>query len=334
MTIASYFELNPVRPKKVAGGIDVANKGEAPDPLLVYGVELEIENVTQVLDNCVVPNITVTTDGSLRNNGYEFITTPMLYNSMMHTLISFFEKNKFNVDNYSERCSIHVHCNVGDLEQEQLATVLLTYICFERLLFRYVGGDRENNIFCVPIHQTSLVADMVHGDFKKAVYILDKARGWEKYTALNLLPMLSKGSIEFRHMPGTADIVKIQGWLRLLGHLFRYARTVPYETVVKSLMEMNTSSRYFNFLNEVFMDDASKLMYFGYESDMEDGVVGVKVALSESRRTKEPAKRGSYFIGGTITQEDYRRLVAAQQRVWPTDVGLAEAAQVNFTVEF
>jgi hypothetical protein len=269
--IRDIMGLAPVMPKTFSKAVPL----DAPDPGLLYGVELEIENVPH-WDELVVTGMDSHADGSLRNNGREFVTKPMSFSNLAYCLTNFFDKAKLDESNYSERCSIHVHTNVQDMEWEQVQTLALVYQAVERLLFTWIGNDRENNIFCVPLHQTNLTykrfdTDPSVGMFKK----------WEKYTALNFLPMTTLGTVEWRHMHGHCNKQVILDWCRLIGRLFAYAKRVPLAQAKEMLLELNTSSAYEIFMGEVFGPEAR--LFNNVIEPLEDGVLDVKYALSTNK---------------------------------------------------
>ena len=202
---------------------------EGSDPSLIYGVELEIEGVTHVdhPKNACTAGFVYHEDGSLRNNGAEYVTQPMRRRELAYCLNQFFMKNKFTDANYSERCSVHVHTNVGDLTWEQLRTLILVYLVFEHVLFRFIGHDRDKNIFCVPLYDTMMLNRLLTDSSATQT----KAAKWEKYTALNLLPIYKDsvggrglGTVEWRHMSGTHDVKFILLWCDIIGKIFMYAR--------------------------------------------------------------------------------------------------------------
>jgi len=255
-----------------------------PDPLLLYGLELEIENVPNWDDMCV-PGMESKADGSLRNNGREFITKPMTFSNLWYCLERFFDKNKLSEANYSERCSIHVHTNVQDLEWEQVQTLALVYQVVERLLFKWIGHDRDSNIFCVPLHQTNIT----HQRFGQSPAELPFRR-WEKYTALNFLPMATLGTVEWRHMNGHCDFTRIMTWCTLIGHIFAYTRNNPYNEVKDFIVSLNTTSAYEHFLGMVF--GANMREFQGMQAELEDGVLDVKYSLFDNKQAKP---KSSFF---------------------------------------
>jgi len=247
-------------------------------PSLVYGVELEIENVPNWPD-MLVPGIRAETDGSLRNNGKEFITAPMTYSNLSHCLNMFFKKNKLSDENYSERTSIHVHTNCIDLTVDQITTIAFVYQVVEGLLFNWVDHTRADNIFCVPWSQTNLTYNSFNrlGD-------TSRWKRWQKYTALNLLPLYEQGTIEWRHMNGHCDVNKLLTWCQLIGSIYTYALNTSLDDVEKELMSLNTTSLYSNILSSVFKERAD--LFFAmpnYQRILEEGVLNMKYSL----QTKE-----------------------------------------------
>lgn len=253
--------------------VDVA----MPDPQLYYGVELEIENCRDGQD-MVVDGMVVTTDGSLRNNGLEFITRPMHLSSLNTCLINFFNKNKLNEYNYSERTSIHVHTNCNDLTPEEVASICVLYQVFEKILFNFIGNDRANNIFCVPWSETTVSYQAVARLAEKDT---DALRDWNKYTALNLLPLTRFGTIEWRHMEGHADITRIVLWCQIIGAMYAYARKKEHKKVLDLVINLNTTSQYRDVIDTVFGSLAAHLKKDGYELLIEDGVLNMKYSLAK-----------------------------------------------------
>lgn len=251
------------------------------DPKLVMGMELEIEHADE---GWRVAGMDVTTDGSLRGGGLEFITKPMTGSVLHYVLETFFNKAMPKEHCYSDRTSIHVHANVQDLTTEQLTSVLLLYQVFENQLFRFAGQDRDKNIFCVPWSQTAYTYNIgqriVHGT-------VAVASRWAKYTALNLAPICAQGTIEFRHMPGTANLKHIDDWCNLIGCLFACARKESLSDLEKELCALNTNSQYHGFVDKVFGQWAQLLKFPGFEIDLEDGVLNAKYMLLENEVVAE-----------------------------------------------
>lgn len=278
--IQEKYKLKPVQPWKTSKAVPQ----NAPDATLLYGVELEIEGCNTEM---VVPGMSWTEDGSLRNSGLEFITKPMTYSNLVSVLDNFFTKNSgISEANYSERCSVHVHTNVQDMTVEQLATLCMIYQVFEGVLFEYVGADRRRNIFCVPWSETQLNYRSIWRMLKQDELVF---HDWQKYTALNLLPVVGQGSIEWRHMPGTHDRARIYEWCRLIGHMYQLAKTLSFEQAKAMFIDLNTTSHYYSVLRDVFREDAECLQVPNIEPLMENGVLNLKYALLNKKSDKKHA---------------------------------------------
>lgn len=249
---------------------------QIPYAPLLYGVELEIESVGDP-EQWKVPGIVYERDGSLRNNGMEFITSPMTYSNLKYCLATFFTKNPITPANYSERTSIHVHTNCLNLTWEQVKALCLVYQVLEKLLFVWVGGDRDKNIFCVPWHQTNLTYKALKDD-----HDVTKFRNWQKYTALNLLPLYTQGTVEWRHMYGHCDVQKILLWCQIINHIYAYVSVTSLEDVKKHIMTLNVSSEYNTLLTAIFKDLATHFLALpNYEMELEAGILNTKYGMLE-----------------------------------------------------
>lgn len=269
-TIRELLGLEQVVGKNYNKAVALPN----PDPILLYGVELEIEHCEQY-DNWRVAGITATEDGSLRNFGKEFITVPMSYSNLAFCLNTFFTKAKLTEENYSERTSVHIHANVQDLTMPQVGTICLLYTVFEPLFYAFAGGDRDKNIFCVPWSETSLsqnyITNFVDGG-------LNSVKRWQKYTGLNILPVFKQGTLEFRHLPGTNDLQRILTWCRIIARLWQWARNNDFYETREQICSLNTNSHYGQFFEKVFAEEAQALYCRNFEELLEEGVLSVKYA--------------------------------------------------------
>jgi len=274
MTILELLKLTKPKIYKSGHG---ETKG-LPSPDLLVGLELEMENFPGWTEQ-EFGGIRFTEDGSLRNFGCEAITAPIALNQMPNFLTAFYERMEVTDKNYSERCSTHVHANVQDMTTEQVSTLALLYQTAERLLFQFIGHDRQNNIFCVPWYQSGLTASIVD-KLAQDAYIT--TRHWQKYSALNLIPIGSQGTVEFRHLYGTCDVKFITNWLCLIGRLFEYAKSVPLAEARERIINMNTVSNYREWLYSVFGSDADLLTVpSDFEVQLSKGVVDSKVMLTK-----------------------------------------------------
>jgi hypothetical protein len=182
-------------------------------PSFFAGIECEIESVKPEQN---FTNFTSTHDGSLRNDGMEFISNPLprdvLLSSFrnLHTSIEYYDPDVA----FSPRTSTHVHINCRSLTEEQTRDMVLFYALFEEFFFTMVDKHRRTNIHCVPLTETFL-PQVYKYDLRKCI------NNWHKYTALNILPLFKLGTIEFRHLQGTGDDALLDEWVTTLENLWR-----------------------------------------------------------------------------------------------------------------
>ena len=205
-------------------------------PECKVGIEIELEGVpnVRVRDRTEGRLWKIVGDGSLRNDGAEFVSEPVYGQDINNALADF---TKTLNDTHSEpvvssRTSVHVHMDVEDMSVEQLGLFLLLVTLFEKLLYTYCGYDRYDNIFCHPIEKSistmSIISEIV--THKEDDPILDAVSGYHKYTGCNIKPILPDarkgdqgGHIEFRMHKGTYDTTRIKEWVNILMCLKKYS---------------------------------------------------------------------------------------------------------------
>lgn len=233
------------------------------------GIEVEVENVAHINPNILLCFWKIAEDGSLRNHGKEFKTMAISLKYAQTALELLFSGLNPDID-FSSRTSIHVHLDVRGLTINQLLTLLFTYSVVENVLFKFAGIHRRNNIFCVPITETSLFRVL---NVENTQHLGNTFEGiWQKYTALNLLPITTFGTVEFRQLPGTNDVTKICIWLELLSRIKLYAYKNTLANVLNSINELNTNSQYRKFVESIFGDYTSYLDTTNLLNDMEKAV--------------------------------------------------------------
>ena len=261
-----------------------------PLPDWLVGLELEIEGWPHSMEQRF-GGMSFTEDGSLRataaGRGVEAITKPVAIKYVPKMLSAFYKHFSITESNYSERCSTHVHFNVEPLEFSHISTIALVYQTVERLLFDFVGHDRGNNIFCVPWYQCNLSYNIV-SQIEKSGH--DVFRRWQKYSALNLIPIVEQGTVEFRHLHGTCDVDLITNWICLLAKIVEYSQKVELDVAQKLILNMNTVSNYHQWLHSVFGDFTGLLQRDGFEQVLSKGVIDSKLSLMKPKEKK----RGIY----------------------------------------
>ena len=260
----------------------------------IFGVELEIEDVPMEDDEPTWRKsigMIAKEDGSLRNNGMEYITSPMYRSELIKVLNDFLVQVPDTDNHYSERTSIHVHMNVCDMDDTQLAALLMVYQVLEKLLFQFIGKDRDKNIFCVPLSEAVLsyraVDKILNGE------LVDVVERWQKYAALNLRRLPDLGTVEFRHMAGTSNMQFIQNWLEMLNHMRNYAMETPIDVIKQRVVELNTSSQYTAFINDTLGNFAAQFAGNQAQILLEDGVMNAKYSMLKPKARQK--KYTMYF---------------------------------------
>ena len=282
----------------------------------IMGMEIEAEHLGHGIDwyrrRALAQGWGIDTDGSLRGqntdrragvdemdgNAFEFISKPMPASALAASLDGLYRECAITERSFeSDRTSIHVHVNVQDKTTEYLRGLVYLYAAMERCLFNFVGADRDKNIYCVPLHSTVYLRTLNYWEKQKnPAYI---AKTWQKYTALNLVPMLTYGTVEFRHMHGTADLYKLRQWLLILTNLFNVADK-PFEELREQLFALNTTCAYEDLFNQVFggivpyTDEYSELL--------EEGILTAK--MSELQPSTPAVARPTATLWATPPEMD------------------------------
>lgn len=167
-------------------------------------------------------------DGSLRNGGIEFITRPSTFEESLKLFSTLHDGLVLGPEPYTVRTSTHVHVNMCNMTLGQCKHMLLLYALLEPVFFAAVKEERQHNIHCVPLNYT-LLPSIYKSPFQ------DIVKSWSKYSALNLIPIRTQGTMEFRHLHGTGDIAVYQHWLTLLLELWTFAYMSPESTLESML---------------------------------------------------------------------------------------------------
>lgn len=193
-----------------------------------YGMEIEIEGANLPVPTRYWKRIE---DGSLRANpdACEYILSkPLSFEDTEKALVHFNKKMEEagTAPAWSYRCSTHVHVNVLEWDELEIIKVVAMYYAVEALINRLAGKGRQSNRFCLRLLDSYEVIDhAVWSLSPEGRYRLreDKA----KYSALNLVPIFTQGSIEFRTMEGTTDTARIMEWLTVINTIITAAKKAP-----------------------------------------------------------------------------------------------------------
>ena len=199
----------------------------------LFGVEVEYEGVGPV------PEMnrdlwTAVPDGSLRNDGVEFITRPVNIRTAVRSFRYLNELAAREGFLDTVRTGIHVHADMRDLTIAQVQGVLAAYGAFEPLMFQLMDPEREENIYCVPWYrapdQAQMVAYLAGGPMET-----ERLSGLPlvKYSALHLGPLWQFGTLEFRHAPTWRDPALFRRWICAINRLIEWGRRESPESVIE-----------------------------------------------------------------------------------------------------
>ena len=238
-------------------------------------------------------------DGSLRNEGLEFISrVGMTFNqaSVMVHVLNEWLKIAFPKAEANPRTGLHVHVDVRDFRLLDLQRLLMVYLVFEQTLFKF-SGARQNNLFCVPLADTQFpLGELTPCNTAKELYnILE--RNAKKYMGLNLLPITTQGTIEFRMHKGSRNPSEIIRWLQIISDLAtstsregRWNDSLETSSVICNLRRTNLVV---DFMKEIFPNSFQYLVPFLDEKDVHDGIDKMKELLVSVDQIPE-----EFLLGG------------------------------------
>lgn len=188
-------------------------KNYPPSNLLItddhVGVEIELERAHGIALR--TKTWTKHNDGSLRNQGMEFVFANPLNGSGIITALDDIEvgcklshKDHGIEVSISDRTSVHVHVNVLDLTRPELSKMILLYSIFELPFFKAFGPSRLQKHFCIPYNdlvELIGVPRWLHQGFDVFSNNVNTPNVG-RYCAFNLKSVFKFGTIEFRHHAG------------------------------------------------------------------------------------------------------------------------------------
>lgn len=248
------------------------------------GIEVEVEN----LQLNRYPNGDVWMqkgDGSLRNNGVEYVTMPIKASDAPLALYDLLEGALNKNCCFSPRTSIHVHVDMRNETSDEVTDVVLMYTLFETLFYKFTGRGRIKNIYCVPIFDTNLLSGRAAGTSN----IFRIAEVWSKYSGLNLIPIASFGTIEFRHMHGTFDVDKLSRWVRIIVKLVDYVKKQGKDFIRNFLLKESGTIRSVRDVGEAIWGEDWPSLKLESASEIQRGRDAVMTSFVEGKHANNIA---------------------------------------------
>lgn len=188
----------------------------------LYGMEVEVERGRT---DVRVGGWSITGDGSLRDNGVEFIfdgPAPYVDSvSRVKALCALLNADE-RYFHHSVRTSIHIHANMMDFELAHLTRLATLYKILEPAAFAKYGEGRDSTPYCVPFvdsdeYQTDL---FTCSNWDRMTRLGGRN---SKYSAFSLCRMMDLGTVEFRMFNGTNDEETILEYLGFVHSMMQSA---------------------------------------------------------------------------------------------------------------
>lgn len=193
-----------------------------------FGIEIETESLKKY-DYPQLKYWNCHKDGSLRDWGVEYVLKSPINSAELDRPLQEFalceQKYKFKTSSIST--SVHVHINFLNDPYIAVANFMTAYAIVENVLIKYSGPDRLSNLFCLPIRDAEGVLDkwidMLGKINRNGFNKINVSADAVKYSALNVAPLATLGSLEIRSFRGVTDTEVIQRWCDILRKLKVFA---------------------------------------------------------------------------------------------------------------
>jgi hypothetical protein len=173
----------------------------------------------------------VKSDGSLRNDGAEFVSKPINISVAMQALDKFYDSKVRHSWQPTVRCGYHVHVDVRDFTKESLLALFSAYSLVEPALFEFTGPDREECIYCIPWYRAPIDANFIARKLLSSLNVAGvvHALGFggekyqlSKYSAFYWAPVQWYGTVEFRQAPTWDNVELAKTWTRACWNIVQY----------------------------------------------------------------------------------------------------------------
>lgn len=214
------------------------------------GVEVEVEQMQRMIS---VPGWRCTTDGSLRENGVEFVFKGPIGGAGACRRLVALDKALTSIPqkNFSARTSVHVHVDVRDMTWNELLNLVILYAMVEPYLFSVCGQERDESIYSLSLYRGQDQVSKLINLIENGPEFLT-SRNWTKYSSVNLLSVINFGSLEFRGHRGTCDSSTLINWINHLLSLKMWVQM--YSNNLSDLPKLLSTSGHIAMLREVFGD--------------------------------------------------------------------------------
>ncbi len=200
-------------------------------------------------------------DGSLRGeeNAEYVFSRPMTLDGARQALdylSECYKKNDSVIDD-TVRAGVHVHVNCQDLTMVQLYNYMTLFFVFENVLTRFCGEYRQGNLFCLRACDADRIIHVIRSAAKKRNFLTQFRHDNNRYAAMNIKALGDYGSLEFRAMRSTSNMILIYSWAKILYDLRERAKEFPSPHEIIAGFSQYGSVE---FLRNVFGENANILL--------------------------------------------------------------------------
>jgi hypothetical protein len=188
-----------------------------------YGLELELEghNFPIEPDGWITHN-----DQSLRNGVEYVLASPHDIGGLgnrVRALNEAFKKQGTIIQN-SYRAGTHVHVNIQNELYSTICGLIIVEAIVEPILLRLCGQERNGSYFCLPTYDTGDLAETFSDllTYIEAGVQPNVQRG--KYACLNIDPISTFGTLEFRCFPASHDENQILTWVSWIENMIEIVK--------------------------------------------------------------------------------------------------------------
>lgn len=232
----------------------------------LFGIEVEVEGDN--LPKEIPKYWKIVKDGSLRGESAEYVLKAPLSLPKTEEALTILNNSLKEAFLYmSFRTSVHVHVNIQEMFKSQFNRFIYTSFLVEDLLVEFSGEGRIGNRFCLRVRDAEAQLRFIKHVIKTNNAIARVPTEEGKYSAINLCPAATYGSIEFRSMQGTTDKETILTWVKLLNKIRDFS--INSQLTLKELTQL-ASENPEGFMISVFGETAPLLMFKGYEFALKD----------------------------------------------------------------
>jgi hypothetical protein len=234
----------------------------------VFGVEVEMEGKGLPLKE-PDKHWSYEKDNSLRGDSCEFVINypenhSKTINKLEH-LSALLQQYRIKPV-FSFRTSTHVHLNVSDMEVTHILNLIYLYYLLEGCFMHFSTPSRIGNRFCLRLKDADGFLPLLVSVFKNNGRSLNHLPKNElKYASLNIAPLSTYGTLEFRSLYGTVDSKILSSWLKAIENLRSIA--VEYESLLHIYNGVKEKDGFKNLFNKVFSHDIESFLYDDMERE-------------------------------------------------------------------